>query len=1423
MRLSLFNYFFTAALLFSFSLTAQTTLINPSGDGGFETSTTFLLNGWRDINGTQANQWYCGTGATGYTGARAAYIGTAATNNNYTVTSYSVVHFYRDIIFPAGQPNINLSFSWKGYGESGFDYVRVYLVPVTTVLNAGSTLFTGQIGNDYNLSSSWQTASIMLPCSAAGTTQRLVFTWINDGSIGTMPAGAIDNVSLISNTAGTCTTMLGTGVTTVPSLPYNSGIGTTCGAGNDLTSTNLPVCGSTLYYTGEDKVWVFTPATSGQVTINLSAPSASYTGLTLYAGCPVGSCAPGSGTCIAFAQDFLGDKSLCVAVNAGTTYYLVLDSWSSPYCNAYNYLSISAVASGLSGNTCANAVSIPSLPYSVTGHTTSCMGDDYSSATAGICNGSFAYGEDKVYSFTVSTPQCIGISLTGTSNNYITYSVYQGCPGTGGVCIGSGGGATLGTLAGSVTLTVAGTYYIIIDTQSPSAVVDYNLQVTSFGSGASNDRPFQAQAVPFNIPIAGSNNCSGNFDEPVAQPACFQPSGSNPVNSVWFSFIAPASGCVKIRTSLGTLTNTQVAIYGPVTGSIAAGSGSTLILAGCNQDLPPCGSNTYPSSEITMSGLSTGATYYIMVDGYGSLTGTFSLLMIDAGPACSLNFPPTPGQDCLAAFPVCKTAINVANPGPQAVGSNCEFGSFVNCLASGERGSYWYKVNIVSNGFLEFTIVPNDWAGAPTTACTDYDFAVWKTKTAGALGPANCTNLGSVAPISCNYSFLGVTGCYSAANTVAPPGYPGFDGAFQQRIAVTAGDEYLLNVSNFTNSTSGFALNFSTGSPMATAPVSGGTLVWTGTLNTDWYNPENWGGCAIPNCVYNVALPAGTPNQPAITGLTAVCGSVDISPGATLTLQASAQLKICNSLTNNGTLNALSGSTILMQSDSAVQNQTISGALTGTNKIWNLVINKPATAGGNTVTLNNNLDNEGNFTVSTAAPWLGGTFNASGMYHKVKGNFTVHYSSVPYSNYTPASTLEFNGTAAQNYFNRGTLLNVLMNHTGSGVVLGNSGAVDWMTISGVLTLTQGKLITGANRVNVINSIPAAVSTGNTSSYVEGFLKRTFAASGGAYDFPVGTSAKGFQRLNLNFGASNDRTNGTVSFINAAPATPVPFLGPDCGITSYDQSPLNNGQWQFDIIPAASSSPYTVTEYNANFSNAQAGFTVMTKAGSAPWAIPGICAASTITATQRTAIIAAGDPTYFATAQALTPLPVEMLYFEANGTASSILLKWITASETNNSGFEVYKSISPPEFEKIGWKDGAGTTTSLHEYEFEDYNVDKNVTYYYRLNQLDYNGQNKLTDIVFGRLSVAQFTLNAMPNPYIDKTNISLRLMSDASVKMEILNSVGQIVSTPVKGSLKEGVYNYEFSTLESHLSKGVYTVQLYVNGQVTHFRLLGLE
>ena len=120
-------------------------------------------------------------------------------------------------------------------------------------------------------------------------------------------------------------------------LPYNVTGQTTCGQGNDITSSNVTVInGSSSYYTGEDVVYTFTPSTTGQITVDLGS-TGSYTGLMLYQGCPT---AAGTST-VAYAQSYTGNQGLCANVTAGLAYYLIIDSYASPTCNPYD-LTISA-------------------------------------------------------------------------------------------------------------------------------------------------------------------------------------------------------------------------------------------------------------------------------------------------------------------------------------------------------------------------------------------------------------------------------------------------------------------------------------------------------------------------------------------------------------------------------------------------------------------------------------------------------------------------------------------------------------------------------------------------------------------------------------------------------------------------------------------------------------------------------------------------------------------------------------------------------------------------------------------------------------------------------------------------------------------------------------------------------------------------
>ncbi len=192
-----------ACLMMSFGAWAQSILINPTTDGGFELPGGFAGNGWTLVNHT-TNTWNTGT-LTFASGANGAYISNdGGATESYLNALSQTSHFYKDVVIPAGETAISLGFSHKGTGEAGWDRMLVYtattgVTPVagtpasnSTVLAGATLVYTSPINATY------QNVTMILPASLAGTTVRLIITWQNDGSLGANPAAAIDNISFVS-------------------------------------------------------------------------------------------------------------------------------------------------------------------------------------------------------------------------------------------------------------------------------------------------------------------------------------------------------------------------------------------------------------------------------------------------------------------------------------------------------------------------------------------------------------------------------------------------------------------------------------------------------------------------------------------------------------------------------------------------------------------------------------------------------------------------------------------------------------------------------------------------------------------------------------------------------------------------------------------------------------------------------------------------------------------------------------------------------------------------------------------------------------------------------------------------------------------------------------------------------------------------
>lgn len=611
----------------------------------------------------------------------------------------------------------------------------------------------------------------------------------------------------------------------------------------------------------------------------------------------------------------------------------------------------------------------------------------------------------------------------------------------------------------------------------------------------------------------------------------------------------------------------------------------------------------------------------------------------------------------------------------------------------------------------------------------------------------------------------------------------------------------MIAISNFSSSTSGFRIEFTgTAGIDFSAAAATAEVYWTGgdaSVPNEWTDVDNWGGCAAPSCSRD-AFVSALANEPILlTGQVYNVRNLTIQPGAVLTLQPNSMLRICGDFTNYGSLIASPTSTIIFVGPST---QTISGAFVGANKFGHLEVDKAAASG--TVIINNNIDIGGSFFTANATS----IFNSNGKYVKLAGSFINNNGNSTYTNTGTSGTLEFNGAGLQNYQQGTSQLDlnfVLVNNTaglGAGVRLLTNMFVKATT--GTLTLTIGTITTGAFRVEVDNTAVASVNAGNTTSFVDGNLRRYLLASG-SYNWPVGNVAKGYQRVNTNF-ASNANTYIDARFDLWPFAEPIQGGGVECNVT-YSLEAMNNGYWTMTATPNGAA-VYDMIAYPTNVTNIYAGWTIMKRSAIAPmpgWLLNGTCdPSSTATAVKRNGM---SGFSVFGIAQSPTPLPIELIEFTGEMIGEDNLLKWITASEHNNDYFTVEQSYDGINFREIGTVTAVGNTITETSYQLYDYSPRTGINYY-RLKQTDIDGAFTYSNTIALNRSLTSVEITELyPNP--TNTDVSFEVNSAISGVMEfnMYDNTGRLIKTE-NLQVVAGVNAYHIPL--SELSAGVYTVSI---------------
>jgi hypothetical protein len=176
------------------------------------------------------------------------------------------------------------------------------------------------------------------------------------------------------------------------------------------------------------------------------------------------------------------------------------------------------------------------------------------------------------------------------------------------------------------------------------------------------------------------------------------------------------------------------------------------------------------------------------------------------------------------------------------------------------------------------------------------------------------------------------------------------------------------------------------------------------------------------------------------------------------------------------------------------------------------------------------------------------------------------------------------------------------------------------------------------------------------------------------------------------------------------------------------------------------------------------------------------------------------------------VPVELVSFTAESQEDEVILEWQTSTETNNSGFKIERSqesgvVSQKNWENIIFVEGNGTTAEANEYIYID-KVEKPGSYYYRLNQIDFDGTVAYSpEVEIDVIGPKEFALfQNYPNPFNPTTTIKFALPKQTDVKLFIYNALGQVVVELINNTMEEGYHEVQFAA--HTFASGIYYSRL---------------
>lgn len=183
------------------------------------------------------------------------------------------------------------------------------------------------------------------------------------------------------------------------------------------------------------------------------------------------------------------------------------------------------------------------------------------------------------------------------------------------------------------------------------------------------------------------------------------------------------------------------------------------------------------------------------------------------------------------------------------------------------------------------------------------------------------------------------------------------------------------------------------------------------------------------------------------------------------------------------------------------------------------------------------------------------------------------------------------------------------------------------------------------------------------------------------------------------------------------------------------------------------------------------------------------------------------------------LPVNLYDLKATVLNKDVAISWKTSTESNNKGFEIQRSNNGSDWYNVAYVDGAGESTSVISYSHADKSLAPGF-YYYRVNQVDFDGQSKLSSIVTATISgKGGITLyQNYPNPVKSTSTIRFDLPSAQKVKLTLVDISGREVKVLMNKLAESGTHQIAVSA--EGLTRQFYIIRLQTETEILTKKML---